>query len=122
MGTLLKRWYVWLGLVLLLGLAGSAALIWSGRGRITQENFDRIQDGMSKEEVHAMLGEHMFGLGYFAGSDVYDRLRWQSGPNHITVTFENGKVVDKRRYFATAWKTLQWYAKSGAAKIGVKWD
>jgi hypothetical protein len=23
---------------------------------------------------------------------------------------------------ATAWQTLKWYAKKGAAKIGIKWD
>jgi hypothetical protein len=43
MRKLLKRWYIWLGLVLLLGLAGSAALVCSSRSRITQANFDRIQ-------------------------------------------------------------------------------
>jgi 4-amino-4-deoxy-L-arabinose transferase-like glycosyltransferase len=42
MRKLLKRWYVWLGLVLLLGLAGSVALILANPSRITQENFDRI--------------------------------------------------------------------------------
>ena len=46
MRKLLKRWYVWLGLVLLLGFAGSVALICPGRGRITQANFDRIQEGI----------------------------------------------------------------------------
>jgi hypothetical protein len=50
MRKLLKRWYVWLGLVLLLGLAGSVALIWSSQGRITQANFDRIQEGMGLQE------------------------------------------------------------------------
>jgi hypothetical protein len=35
MRKLLKRWYVWLGLVLLLGLAGGVALIYANPGRIT---------------------------------------------------------------------------------------
>ncbi|HEV3447035.1 MAG TPA: hypothetical protein VG099_20520 [Gemmataceae bacterium] len=56
MRKLLKRWYVWLGLVLLLGLAGSVALICSDRGRITQANFDRIQEGMTEAEVMARIG------------------------------------------------------------------
>jgi len=42
MAKLLKRWYVWLGLVLLLGLAGSVAMILANPSQITQANFDRI--------------------------------------------------------------------------------
>jgi hypothetical protein len=60
MRKLFKLWYVWLGLVLLLGLAGSAALIYANPGGITQANFDRIQNGMSLEDVEAILLEAIF--------------------------------------------------------------
>ena len=43
MRKLLKRWYVWLGLVLLLGFAASVASISFSQSRITRANFDRIQ-------------------------------------------------------------------------------
>jgi hypothetical protein len=50
MRKLLKRWYVWLGLFLLLGLTGSAAFIYVNSSRITRANWDRIQEGMSEKE------------------------------------------------------------------------
>ena len=32
------------------------------------------------------------------------------------------KVSEEEIHLATAWETLQWYAKRGAAKIGIKSD
>jgi hypothetical protein len=129
MRKLLKRWYLWLGLVLLLGLAGSVALIYANPGRITQANFDRIQKGMNYDEVIAILGESRFGGDL--DLDVID-LKWREGANWISVAFNisadlEGQpfgwiVCDKTLHLATPWETLQWYAKKGAAKIGVKWD
>ncbi|HEV3082373.1 MAG TPA: hypothetical protein VGY66_21495 [Gemmataceae bacterium] len=123
MGKLLKRWYVWLGLVLVLGLAGSVALIWSGRGGITQANFDRIQKGMSLTEVESILwkDEGPWDSLRF-GRTFMDTHRWNDGPNSIIVHFTNDGVEWKAIQQATAWETLQWYAKKGAAKVGVKWD
>jgi hypothetical protein len=119
MRRLLKRWYVWLGLVLLLGLAGSAALICSGRGRITQANFDLIQEGMSYDQVCGIMsGESTSRQRY--GMIVYDY--WRDGPNWIWVFIAEGQVRFKECHFATPWETLTWYAKKGAAKVGVKWD
>jgi hypothetical protein len=42
---LLKRWYVWLGLVLLLGLAGSVALIYATPGRISRRTLTAFRRG-----------------------------------------------------------------------------
>jgi hypothetical protein len=124
MRKLPKRWYIWLGLVLLLGLAGSVALICSGRGRITQASFDRIQDGMVQSEVTQILGED--DGGEFAGGAVslyWENWHWNDGPNSITVRFNgNGHVTGKWIHLATVWETVTWYAKKGAAKIGVKWE
>ena len=127
MQKLLKRWYVWLGLVLLLGLAGSVALICSSRGRITQENFDLIQDGMTEEEVTAVLGKANKNLMRIGGRAELDSggaglLEWRNGPSVIDVVFARGVVRGKESHFAGVWETLQWHAKKGAAKIGVKWD
>jgi hypothetical protein len=126
MWKLLKRWYVWLGLVLLLGMAGSVALIYANPGRITQANFDRIQDGMSLEEVEEILGRLELDKGTWRGSwvvhgnwVVHD---WHNGPNWIAVRFLGGSANRKELHLATPWETLTWYAKTGAAKIGVKWD
>jgi hypothetical protein len=57
MRWVLKRWYVWLSLILLLGFAGSAALIYANSSRISRANFGRIQDGMREEEIVEILGE-----------------------------------------------------------------
>jgi hypothetical protein len=126
MRKLLKRWYVWLGLVLLMGLPGSMAVILAKPSRITQANLDRIHEGMNRAEVTAILGD---------GEKTIVSLRmtvtgvipapggsWHDGPNWITILFDNGKVSAKEIHLATPWETLHWYAKMGAAKIGVKWD
>jgi hypothetical protein len=121
MAKLLRRWYVLLGLILLLGLAGSVALICSGRVRITQANFDRIQEGMSRMEVTQIIGdpdpeaESLFPEGYWR--------TWSSGPNWIRVDyFDDGKIKEKHLHLAGRLETLEWYAKKGAAKIGVGAD
>jgi hypothetical protein len=118
MPRLLKRWYVWLGLVLLLGLAGSTALIFSSQSRITQANFERIQKGMNQEEVSEVLGKGRVVKSAF-GEELYC---WENGPHEILVWFSNGRAKQKRLDLATAWESLQWYAKKGAAKVGIKWD
>jgi hypothetical protein len=135
MRMLLKRWYVWLALLLLLGLSTSAALIYYSRGRISQANFDRIQKGMSEEEVIAILGEPTYDDRpvVILGNAEADSARWgegcpmwgwghywRDGPDRITVGFENGKVRAGELHLATAWETLRWYAKKGAEEIGVK--
>jgi len=119
MRKLLKRWYVWLGLVLLLGLAGSVALVRSGRGRITQANFDRIQDGMRIGDVEAILWKDN-GLWRVVGRGArITSHRWDSGPNWVRVDFVDGSADDKELHLATTWETLQWYAKKGAEKVGI---
>jgi hypothetical protein len=129
MRKLLRRWYVWLGLVLLLGLAGSVALVCSDRGRITLANFDRIHEGMTLENVEAILGASE-SWGWRRLHKVEDPIDdgliedhgWRGGPNWMQVGFVDDRVHDKQIYLPTALETLRWYAKKGAAKIGVKWD
>jgi hypothetical protein len=125
MAKLLRRWYVWLGLVLLLGLAGSVVVILVSPSQITQANFDRIQEGMNKAEVTALLGAvdgHLAthrrpvpGVIPVAGGF------WRDGPNWLSVSFDNDDdtVSAKEIHLATAWETLQWYAKKGAEKLGI---
>jgi hypothetical protein len=118
MRKLLKRWYVWLGLVLLLGFVGSAALILANPSRITQANCDRIQDGMSEAEVDGILGGS-------PGSKIHhldmSHVTWLDGPNYVTVCFVDGKANGFGMHFATKWETAQWYAKKGAERIGITW-
>jgi hypothetical protein len=132
MRKLLKRWYVWLGLVLLLGLAGSA-LIYSSRSRITQANFDRIVKRMKLSEVEQLLGKcdcrepiHVIwreGQEDTTRTVLRESCCWTDGPNMISVDInQDGKVLEKKITLVTAWEWLKWYAKRGAAKIGINMD
>jgi hypothetical protein len=64
--------------------------------KITQENFAKIQDGMSEQEVIALLGtptesNSVNVLGISGTSS-----RWVGGDAEITIRFVNGQVALKR--------------------------
>ena len=114
---LLKRWYFWLGLVLL--LTASARLIYSSQHRLTQENFDRIRKGMPKDEVVDILG-----LDYeYRKYGNLELCSWLDGPDCIHLRFIDGKVVfDEGMYCATPSEALKWYLRRGLEKVGICWD
>lgn len=62
-------------------------------GRINRDNFDRIEEGMSRSAVIELLGEpdeqSSLGLGSFSGAT----LRWVDGDRSIAVMFANDKVA-----------------------------
>ena len=95
------------------------------RIRINRDNFDRIKGGMTLAEVKKILGEPEPAL--FAPPHV---TIWQAGPNWIHVAFNPVGFLedqvgegegDKEIHLATPLVTLEWYAKKGADKIGIKW-
>ena len=64
--------------------------------RLSQENFDKIHEGMSQKEVREILGEPVDAsgaslLGFSSGEAV-----WKDDKTTITVHFLNDKVVSKR--------------------------
>ncbi|HTQ78270.1 MAG TPA: outer membrane protein assembly factor BamE [Burkholderiales bacterium] len=76
-----------------LALAGLLAL--AACSRVTQENFAKINMGMTEEQVQAILGsptesssKSLLGL---SGTSS----RWSSGAAVITIGFVNGKVALK---------------------------
>ena len=76
-------------------LAFAAVLLLAACSRVTQENFAKIQDSMSEQEVIAILGsptESSSGsiLGISGTSS-----KWAGGDAVITVRFVNGKVAMK---------------------------
>ena len=76
-------------------LALAALLLLAACSKVTQENFAKIQDGMSEQEVHALLGQPTESsstqiLGISGTSS-----RWAAGDTVITVRFVNGKVALK---------------------------
>ena len=73
--------------------AFAAILLLAACSRVTQENFAKIQDGMTEQEVTAILGspaESSSGsiLGISGTSS-----KWTGGDATITIRFVNGKVA-----------------------------
>lgn len=76
-------------------LAIAAALLIAACSKVTQENFAKIQEGMSEQEVTALLGSptesnsvNVLGVSGTAS-------RWVGRNAVITVRFVNGKVALK---------------------------
>lgn len=69
-----------------------AALLLTGCTRLTQENFNRIEEGMSFEEVRTILGEptesKSIGIGSLSGTAA----TWEDGKTRISIKFLNEKV------------------------------
>jgi hypothetical protein len=78
----------WLIAVLVVALAGCS--------KVNQDNFGKVQDGMSEQEVAAILGSptesnSMNVLGVSGTSS-----RWVGKDAQISISFVNGKVALKR--------------------------
>lgn len=76
-------------------LAFAALLLAAGCSKVTQENFARIHDGMSEQEVQAILGaptesSSVSVLGLSGTSS-----KWVGQDTVVTVQFVNGKVMLK---------------------------
>jgi hypothetical protein len=66
-------------------------------GTLTQENFQRIQMGMTKDEVKAIIGDDPEGM-------ANDFCAWHNG-SRIEVFFdhETGRVIDKGYFPPLPW-------------------
>jgi len=67
--------------------------------KVSKDNYDKIANGMSQEEVERILGKGTQqagaagAVGSLAGSGKI--LSWTDGEKTITVTFANGEVFAK---------------------------
>ena len=79
-----------LGMVICMSLVSCSGL------KISQENFEKIQTGMSLAQVTAILGEptesSSVDVAVFSGTVS----KWKGGDVTITIQFVNGKVVAKQ--------------------------
>ncbi len=80
---------------------GLTALLVSGLlagcgSKVTQENFDKIQAGMSREEVKSILGEPTESSGIGVGAISGDAWIWKADGTVITIQFLGGKVLAKQ--------------------------
>jgi hypothetical protein len=64
--------------------------------KVTQENFDKIQTGMSRDDVKAILGDPTESSGISVGAISGDTWVWTKDGATIAVQFIGGKVFAKQ--------------------------
>lgn len=64
--------------------------------KVTQENFDKIQAGMSQDEVVAILGEPTESSGASVGPISGGTWIWKKDRATIVIQFVGGKVLAKQ--------------------------
>jgi len=83
-------------LAVALGIVICMSLVSCSSFKISQDNFEKIQTGMSLAQVTAILGEptesNSVDLAVFSGTVS----KWTAGGITITIQFVNGKVVAKQ--------------------------
>lgn len=73
----------------------AALVLLAACSRVTQENFGRIQDGMSEQEVTAILGSPAESSSTSVLGISGTSSKWTSGDATVTIRFVNGKVAMK---------------------------
>src|SRR3954468_21832656 len=72
-----------------------AALLIAACSKVNQENFLKVQEGMSEEEVISLLGRPAASNSVNVLGVSGPASRWVAGDTAITVRFVNGKVAFK---------------------------
>ena len=72
-----------------------AAVLLSACSKVNQENFLKVQDGMTEQEVIALLGRPTESNSVNVLGVSGTTSRWASGDAVIAVSFVNGKVAFK---------------------------
>lgn len=73
----------------------TALLLLAACSKVTQENFAKIQDGMSEQEVHALLGRPTTSSSVDILGITGTHSRWEASDAVISVRFVNGKLATK---------------------------
>lgn len=76
-------------------LSFAAALLLAACSKITQENFAKVQDGMTEQEVHALLGAPTESSSLQVAGLSGTSSKWAGGDATIAIRFINGKVALK---------------------------
>lgn len=64
--------------------------------KVTAENYQKIEPGMSRDDVHALLGKPDDSSGTSIGGVLsLDKETWEAGGKLLTVTYGNDKVALK---------------------------
>lgn len=73
-----------------------ALLLAACSSKVTAENYAQIKTGMSRADVHALLGEPDDASGSAIGNVLsLDRDVWTAGGKTLTVTYGNDRVALK---------------------------
>ena len=93
------------------------------RSKINQANFDKVSDGMTEEEVTAILGEpeHKVAGVVIRIEGAVTLAFWSNGLDRIGIVFRKGKVLEKHLELATAWEKLKWQTEKVMDKVRIKW-
>lgn len=73
-------------------VAAAAALLLAACSKITQDNYNRIKDGMTEQEVVALLGEPTESQSISVLGLSGSAQRWVGRDAVITIQFVNGKA------------------------------
>jgi hypothetical protein len=73
-------------------LALALALAVAACSRVTHENFTKVRDGMSEQEVHALLGNPTESSSVSVLGISGTSSKWVTKDAVVTVQFVNGKV------------------------------
>jgi hypothetical protein len=76
-------------------LAFAAVLLLAACSKLSQENFAKIQNGMTEQEVAAILGKPTETSSTGVGNLSATTSRWADKEASITIRFLNGKVMLK---------------------------
>ena len=68
------------------------ALLLAACSRVTEENYAKIRDGMTEQEVTGMLGKPTESSSISLAGMTGTGAKWLDGDAVITVQFVNGKV------------------------------
>ena len=71
----------------------AALLLLAACSKVTQENYSRIREGMTEQEVHAILGSPTESATRTVLGISGTSSRWVSGDTAIVIRFVNGKVA-----------------------------
>jgi hypothetical protein len=105
-----NRLYLWLVVLILAGTLGGVGLMIyrTPTARITRKNFDRIQKGMTTEEVWEILADPAVPVSRNPIEVLFTDRRlppWESERIFILVTFTAGRVEKKEmRVSERTWK------------------
>ena len=76
-------------------LAFAVLLVLAACSRITEENFSKIRNGMTEQEVYAILGSPAESSSTNVLGISGTSAKWSGGDASISVRFVNGKVALK---------------------------